>query len=64
MNSFKNKRAHELYVTKPLLKALIIIIIPSLLIAFMTGIYYFANQIIIVKLLPIAHGDAQANFNY
>lgn len=64
MNSFKNKKAYDLYVNKPLLKALLIIIIPSLLMTLMTGIYYFANQIIIVKLLPIAHGNAQQNFNY
>lgn len=64
MNSYKNQKAHDLYANKPLFKALIIIIFPTLLIALMTGIYYFANQIIIVKLLPIAHGNKQQNFNY
>jgi Na+-driven multidrug efflux pump len=41
-----------------------IIIIPCLLMNLMIGVYYFTNQVIIVRLVPIAHGDASANFNY
>jgi Na+-driven multidrug efflux pump len=64
MNSYKNQKAHELYANKPLFKALMIIIIPSLLMALMTGIYYFMNQVMIIRFVPSSHGDAQQNFTY
>jgi hypothetical protein len=61
----KNQRAHDLYVNKPLLKAILIVIIPSLAMTFMTGIYIFTSQLLINRLVPIAHGsDEVANFEY
>ncbi len=48
----ENKRAYELYVKTPLLKALIKIIIPGLLISLMMGIYWFVDQILIARLVP------------
>jgi hypothetical protein len=61
----KNQRAHDLYVNKPLLKAILIVIIPSLAMTFMTGIYIFTSQVLINRLVPIAHGTSDAiNFEY
>jgi hypothetical protein len=61
----KNQRAHDLYVNKPLLKAILIVIIPSLAMTMMTGIYFFASQLLINRLVPIAHGSNEAqNFQY
>jgi hypothetical protein len=61
----KNQKAHDLYVNRPLLKAILIVIIPSLTMTFMTGIYIFASQLIINRLVPISHGgSSEANFNY
>lgn len=48
----ENKRAYELYVKTPLLKALIKIIIPGLLISLMMGVYWFVDQILIARLVP------------
>ncbi|GHU27604.1 hypothetical protein FACS1894152_4430 [Bacilli bacterium] len=58
----ENERAHRLYANTPLLKALLIVIIPGLLMTLMTGIYIFTSQIIIVRLLPIAHGNNGQDF--
>jgi hypothetical protein len=61
----KNKKAHDLYANKPLFKAILIVIIPSLAMTLMTGIYIFASQVIINRLVPIAHGSTDAaNFQY
>jgi hypothetical protein len=61
----KNQRAHELYVNKPLFKAILMVILPSLAMTFMTGIYIFTSQVIINRLVPIAHGSTAAdNFYY
>jgi Na+-driven multidrug efflux pump len=61
----KNHKAHNLYVNRPLLKAILIVIIPSLAMTFMTGIYIFTSQVIINRLVPIAHGsDVATNFQY
>lgn len=48
----QNKRAYELYVKTPLLKALLKIIIPGLLISLMMGIYWFIDQIMLARLVP------------
>jgi hypothetical protein len=58
----KNQRAHDLYVNKSMLKAILTVVMPSLAMTLMTGIYLFASQAIIVRLVPIAHGDDAANF--
>jgi Na+-driven multidrug efflux pump len=47
-----NERAHRLYTNTPLLKALFTVILPGLLSTLMVGVYIFATQIIIVRLLP------------
>ncbi len=48
----ENKRAYELYVKTPLLKALLKIIIPGLLISLMMGVYWFIDQIMLARLVP------------
>jgi Na+-driven multidrug efflux pump len=60
----KNQRAHDLYVNKPLLKAILRVVLPSLLMTLMTGVYIFVSQVIIVRLVPISHGNTAENFNY
>lgn len=64
-NSFeKNVLAHNLYVNTPLLKALLKIIVPTLLMTFMTGIYLFSSQLIIATFVPkIFNNDWQNVFS-
>lgn len=55
MNSEKfieNKRAYELYVKTPLLKALLKIIIPGVLISIMMSVYWFFDQLMLASLVP------------
>jgi Na+-driven multidrug efflux pump len=59
----ENQKAHHLYANTPLLKALLIVIGPGLLVTLMSGIYIFAAQIIIVRLLPPTI-DFQATFGH
>jgi Na+-driven multidrug efflux pump len=59
----ENQKAHHLYANTPLLKALLTVIGPGLLVTLMSGIYIFATQIIIVRLLPPTI-DFYATFGY
>jgi Na+-driven multidrug efflux pump len=58
-----NERAHRLYTNTPLLKALFTVILPGLLSTLMIGVYIFATQIIIVRLLPLTI-DFQTTFGH
>jgi hypothetical protein len=61
----KNKRAHDLYINKPLFKSLLTILTPGLVMNLMTGIYIFTSQVLITRLAPIAHGSNIAeNFTH
>jgi Na+-driven multidrug efflux pump len=54
----KNLKSHILYGEKPLLKAILIVAIPGLLMALMTGIYLFTDQLMLAHFVPVdgAHG--------
>ncbi len=48
----KGLKAHKLYAETPLFKAVLLVAIPGLLISFMSGIYVFADQLLLSLLVP------------
>lgn len=71
----KGLKAHKLYAQTPLFKAVLLVAIPGLLISFMSGIYVFADQLLLSLLVPkddvhnmdkiyLAQGISQANLDW
>ena len=48
----KELRAHKLYANKNIFKTVLIVAIPGLLISLMSGIYVFADQLLLTTLVP------------
>lgn len=48
----KGLKAHKLYAQTPLFRAVLLVAIPGLLISFMSGIYVFADQLLLSILVP------------
>ncbi len=55
----KGLKAHKLYAETPLFKAVLLVAIPGLLISLMSGIYVFADQLLLSILVP---ADPMHNF--
>lgn len=51
--SSKNLRSHKLFAETPIFKAILKVAIPGLLMSFMSGIYIFADQLMLSILIPI-----------
>ncbi len=71
----KGLKAHKLYAQTPLFKAVLLVAIPGLLISFMSGIYVFADQLLLSLLVPedpfhnmdkiyLAQGISETNLNW
>ena len=50
----KEDRAKQMYANAPVFKALLYVALPGILIAFMQGMFIFADQIMMVNLIPTA----------
>lgn len=71
----KGLKAHKLYAQTPLFKAVLFVAIPGLLISFMSGIYVFADQLLLSLFVPedpvhnmdkiyLAQGISQTNLDW
>jgi len=48
----RNLKAHKLYAETPLFKAILLVALPGLLISLMSGVYIFADQLLLALLIP------------